>query len=195
MSNGAEMSYTLACHSSHIFKAIAPVAGTMFGSAWTDCEADPTPVLEIHGTNDNITLWEGDLNDNYWGPYPGTEEVIDYWVNNNECQSSEDILIPNSNTINHRFFDCIDNTEVWLYEVINGGHDWPAYSSQEIWSFFSLYLNISGDINQDNIINILDVIELIQYILESSYYEYADINEDSFVDILDVVQLVNMILN
>ena len=195
MSNGADMSYTLACEAGDIFKAIAPVAGTMFGSAWTDCEAEPTPVLEIHGTNDNVTLWEGDLNDNYWGPYPGTQEVIDYWVNNNECQSSEDILIPNSNTINHRYFDCIDNTEVWLYEVINGGHDWPAYSSREIWNFFSLYLNVSGDINQDNQINILDVIQLIQYILESSYYEYADINEDSSVDILDVVQLVNMILN
>jgi len=195
MSNGAEMSYMLACESSEVFKAIAPVAGTMFGTSWTSCSSDPIPILEIHGTNDGVTLWEGDLNDNYWGPYPGTEEVIDYWVEINSCLQNEDIPLPNTNTINHRNYNCIDNTEVWLYEVVGGGHDWPSYSSYEIWNFFSRFISVSGDINEDSITNILDVILLINLILENEFDALADMNMDAFVNVLDVVQLVNIILN
>ena len=58
----------------------------MFGESWTDCSNEPMPVLEIHGTNDNVTLWDGDYNDTYWGPYPGIEEVINFWVQNNDCE-------------------------------------------------------------------------------------------------------------
>ena len=198
MSNGAEMSYMLSCFSSENFKAIAPVAGTMFGESWTGCMSDPKPVLEIHGTNDNVTLWEGAPNDTYWGPYPGTEEVIDYWVDLNGCNSNENVLLPNYSTIKHRYYDCTDETEVWLYEVVNGGHDWPSYASQEIWSFFSQFINsIIGDLNVDGSTNILDVIILVNQILDptSMEVEGADINNDDNIDILDVVVLVNIILS
>ena len=197
MSNGAEMSYMLSCFSSEIFKAIAPVAGTMFGESWTDCSPEPKPVLEIHGANDNVTLWEGAPNDTYWGPYPGTEEVIDYWVNINGCNNNENLLLPNLNTIKHRYYDCTDGFEVWLYEVINGGHDWPSYASEEIWSFFANYIDLFiGDLNADENINILDIIILVNNILSPGdiQLEGADINNDSDVNILDIVALVNIIL-
>ena len=71
--------------------------------------AEPTPVLEIHGANDNVTLWDGAPNDTYWGPYPGIEEVIDYLVDLNGCNSNENLLLSNFNTIKHRYYDCIDN--------------------------------------------------------------------------------------
>ena len=196
MSNGAEMSYMLACFASDKFKAIAPVAGTMFGQSWENCNSEPKPVLEIHGTNDNVTLWDGDPNDTYWGPYPGTEDVINYWVELNNCSSNENSLLPNMNTIKHRYYDCIDDTEVWLYEVVNGGHDWPSYSSQEIWNFFNQYIEESNpDINLDGQVNVSDIVILVSMILGNiDATENADLNSDGNINVQDIVFLINIIL-
>ena len=56
-----------------------------------------------------------------------------------------------------------------------------------------------GDINQDFEVNIMDVVTLIDFILETSTpsdYEFiaSDINEDGRIDVLDVIALVNIIL-
>ena len=208
-SNGGDMSYMLACQANDIFRAIAPVAGCMMEGIYNTCASSPVPVLEIHGRDDNVTLWDGDMqNNDGWGAYYGTEEGIDFWVETNGCINSEDIFFPNTNTsdgshiINHRYFDCIDNAEVWLYEVVDGGHDWPGSSgnmdiesSEEIWNFFSFFLLLTGDVNQDNFINILDIILIINLILDNQFDLIADMNDDGIINILDVVQLVNIILN
>ena len=56
--------------------------------------------------------------------------------------------------------------------------------------------NISGDINLDGIINILDVIEIITLILENTAYNgLADLNSDGLINVMDVIQLVNIILS
>ena len=56
--------------------------------------------------------------------------------------------------------------------------------------------NIVGDLNLDDIINILDVIEMISLIVENSaYHELADLNNDGLVNVVDVIQLVNIILS
>lgn len=211
MSNGGDMSYMLACQAHEHFKAIAPVAGCMMESIYETCESTPIPVLEIHGTNDDVTLWEGDMeNNDGWGEYLSTLDGIDYWIETNECLESEDIELPNidfldgSYIIKHRYFNCFDDNEVILYEVVNGGHDWPgAYgnmdinSSNEIWNFFNQYTVNLGDVNQDNILNILDVIYLIDLILnnESQDCLICDLNGDGGINIIDVVSLVNIILN
>ena len=53
-----------------------------------------------------------------------------------------------------------------------------------------------GDVNQDGIVNILDIIMTINIVLEISDFNFlADINEDGTVDILDIVNLVNIILS
>jgi hypothetical protein len=51
-----------------------------------------------------------------------------------------------------------------------------------------------GDINDDQLINIQDIILTINLILANEHNEYADMNSDGIVNILDIVQLVNMIL-
>ena len=54
---------------------------------------------------------------------------------------------------------------------------------------------ILGDLNQDEILNILDIIIMVNIILEGDDYQLeADMNEDGFVNILDIVTLVDIIL-
>ena len=57
MSNGGEMSYMLACQASNVFRGVASVAGTMFESFYNSCDPLPIPVLEIHGTLDDVNWW------------------------------------------------------------------------------------------------------------------------------------------
>ncbi len=52
-----------------------------------------------------------------------------------------------------------------------------------------------GDINEDGILNVLDLVLIIGMILNNEYNLIADVNEDGIVNILDIVQLVNIILN
>ena len=53
-----------------------------------------------------------------------------------------------------------------------------------------------GDVNLDNVINILDVILIINIILGlDNLNNLADINIDGNIDVLDIVLLVNIILN
>ena len=107
-----------------------------------------------------------------------------------------------------------------LYYMPNDGSPYPrdfiidqggviAYSNNEIdteWMLSVIYdlLNTTnglvGDINQDNIINILDIIRLINFILGSEIPStdetmLSDLNQDEIINIRDVVMLVNLILN
>ena len=54
---------------------------------------------------------------------------------------------------------------------------------------------MSGDINNDEIVNILDIVQLANMILSEEYAENADLNSDGNVNILDIVQIVNIILS
>ena len=55
--------------------------------------------------------------------------------------------------------------------------------------------SILGDLNNDSIVNVLDVIVLINYILDPNGTNAGDINNDGNVNVLDVVYIVNIILN
>ena len=54
--------------------------------------------------------------------------------------------------------------------------------------------SIQGDINNDNIINVLDVIATVNFILTSGYDNSADLNDDSQINVLDVLLIVNIVL-
>ena len=56
-----------------------------------------------------------------------------------------------------------------------------------------------GDVNQDLVINILDVVAVVNGILDGNIsgieYYLADINEDGLINILDIINIVNIILD
>ena len=166
MSNGGDMSYLLACEASEIFRAIAPVAGCMMTWIYDSCTpANPMPVFEIHGTYDNITWWEGadEIFNDGWGPWESVDTTFNFWIQLNGCTDFTMDTLPDINTsdgsyvISHKNTNGVNNNEVWLYEVVNGGHDWPgAYgnmdinSSEEIWNFFTNFIDNSLGITNKN---------------------------------------------
>ena len=52
-----------------------------------------------------------------------------------------------------------------------------------------------GDLNQDIVINIQDVIIVINLILNGEFDLAADVNSDNTINVLDIIELVNIILS
>ena len=55
--------------------------------------------------------------------------------------------------------------------------------------------NPLGDMNNDGLLNVIDVVSVVNIILFSLYLDSADMNLDGVVNVLDVIQLLNIILN
>ncbi|MDP6853826.1 MAG: dockerin type I domain-containing protein, partial [Candidatus Marinimicrobia bacterium] len=53
---------------------------------------------------------------------------------------------------------------------------------------------VTGDVNNDSAINILDIVNVINLILSNQFDACADLNSDSSINILDIVLIVNLIL-
>ena len=54
---------------------------------------------------------------------------------------------------------------------------------------------ILGDINNDSILNILDIVSMITLILYGEYDFCVDVNSDGELNVIDVVIFVNIILS
>jgi polyhydroxybutyrate depolymerase len=155
-SAGGFLSHMLACKSSRCFAAIASVSGTMTDSVYNSCA--PTyhlPVLQIHGTSDNIVNFNGSLGNK------AATDVVDYWKNFNGCNAAPIITsLPNTNLLDFStvqlldYSPCLNDNLVQMLKVNGGGHQWPGTSnllgglgtinmdinaSAEIWKFFRSY--------------------------------------------------------
>ena len=106
--------------------------------------------------------------------------------------------------VTEKHINGINNNEVWLYKVVNGGHEWPGAwgnmdinAGEEVWNFFSQYLVIAdrGDINFDGSINIMDMLLISNNILNNESYNYlSDFNQDQNVNSLDIISVAQYIL-
>ena len=166
MSNGGDMSYLLACQASDVFRAIAPVAGCMMTWLYNSCApVNPVPVFEIHGTDDDVTWWDGadEINNDGYGPWESVDTTFNFWTQLNSCTEFIIDTLPDidmsdgSYVVSHKNTNGLNNNEVWLYEVVNGGHDWPGVwgnmdisTSEEIWNFFENFINNNLDIADNN---------------------------------------------
>ena len=212
MSNGGDMSYLLACEASTYFKAIAPIAGIMMGWLYDSCDPErPMPVLEVHGTNDNVSWWEGDLEDvDGWGPYVGVDAAIEFWKNVNECSVATLDTLPDINqgdgstVVTEIYTDCINDNEVWLYKVLNGGHDWPgAWGNMDInsselgWEFFDLFSMdyFIGDVDHDGKLNVIDILLITDNVIASEEFDFMlDHNGDGVIDLNDIYSVIAVVL-
>jgi len=54
---------------------------------------------------------------------------------------------------------------------------------------------ILGDINNDSLLDVLDIVSMINLILDGEYDECGDVNSDGDLNVLDVITFVNIILS
>ena len=138
ISNGAMMSYRLACEISEKITAIAPVAGAIPKDIIPQCSpSKPVSVLVISGTDDPLIPWDGgDVISPFLhkprGKVLSVSDSANYWVTHNNCSSTPDItwlpdIDPQDDTRIRRetYSGGDEETKVILYAIEGGGHTWP----------------------------------------------------------------------
>ncbi|MCX5784396.1 MAG: hypothetical protein NTX59_01775 [Elusimicrobia bacterium] len=138
ISNGAIMSFTLACGLSDKIAAIAPVAGAMSEKIFSSCApARPVSVLMINGTDDNLVHWGGG---DVTGPFGGRKlgraisvtGSFNFWAGKNRCakKGAQIFRINNDKKdgtgIEGTIYSCQDGVRTALYKINGGGHAWPG---------------------------------------------------------------------
>ena len=138
ISNGAKMSFRLACEIPDKIAAIAAVGGSMVDpvSVYTK-PSRPISVMVIHGTDDPLVLWNGGpirfpFSKRDFGRSIPVPDAVKFWVTQNQCKAEpvsteEADLDPNDGTRVHKeiYSGGADNTEVVFYKIQGGGHTWP----------------------------------------------------------------------
>ena len=142
-SNGGFMAHHMACKGLPGLRAVASLAGTSYVED-SGCDgAPPVSVLQIHGTVDNVILFEGDESDS--DPkgegerafYAGAQDMVMRWSQRAGCNWLEhpqpyatldlDQYVPGSETRAFRLESgCADgiNIELWMGE---GSSHSPGY--------------------------------------------------------------------
>jgi polyhydroxybutyrate depolymerase len=138
ISNGAMMSYRLACELSEKIAAIAPVAGNVPEDIVPQCSpSKPVSVLVISGTDDPLVPWDGGhvtgpFGSKKLGKVLSVNDSIHYWIDHNNCNSTPEVTWlpdtdPSDGTLVWRevYGQGNNGTEVILYGIKCGGHTWP----------------------------------------------------------------------
>ena len=107
----------------------------------------------------------------------------------------DDYYMPNDGSPYPRDF-IIDQNGIIQYANNEIDTEWMLYVLEELVGESNF---IEGDINLDGTVNILDIVVLVNFILDSqspsdSEFSSSDLNGDGFLNVLDIVQLVNIIL-
>lgn len=156
MSNGGEMCYLIGRRHPEVFSAIASITGLTM--KWVDDEVPmkaPVPFMQVHGTADKTSLWEGDINgEGGWGAYLPVRDGVARWVKMNECRYVIQRYLPPKKegartVVQHRWYGGVPAwpggpaCEVRLYEIRGGKHSWGLAdmdTCSEVWNFFRIYL-------------------------------------------------------
>jgi polyhydroxybutyrate depolymerase len=139
MSNGAIMSYRLACELSDKIAAIAPVAGNIPQNILMKCSPSrPVSVLAINGTKDPLVPFNGGdvtgpFGQKKLGKVLSVQESVRFWVKYNNCSATPVVTYePNRDTEDgtlvrkEAYTNGRNDTEVVLLIIENGGHTWPG---------------------------------------------------------------------
>ncbi len=107
----------------------------------------------------------------------------------------DDYYMPNDGSPYPRDF-IIDKEGIIQYANNEIDTEWMIYVLEELINDAPM---VQGDINVDGIVNILDIIYLVNFILNNQtptdiQFTSSDLNLDGLLNILDIVQLVNIIL-
>ena len=152
MSNGGDLAYVIALEHPEAFSAIASVAGLEFQWMSRELKAHgPVPFMEVHGTADKTSMWDGDpQGEGGWGPYLSVPVAVGNIVAACGCEYEKTTVLPRKDSrkpsrkvILHQWLGSPSGAEVRLYEVRGGKHSWHLAdldTCEEILKFFEQYL-------------------------------------------------------
>ena len=133
LSNGAFMSYRLACDSLPGLTAIVALAGSSFSDPARCASADPISILHVHGTGDDIVKIEGGSNPDLGeGTHPDARELARRWAERAGCDLSGAEKLPNldvdaradgdETAVTRYSSGCRDNLVVEFWEMESSPH-------------------------------------------------------------------------
>ncbi|SVD38173.1 uncharacterized protein METZ01_LOCUS391027, partial [marine metagenome] len=146
------------------------------------------------GDNPGTDHWQADVSDNdgeSWSALEYTTESNDSWIQKNFLLSQLGVTL--TNQVQFRFVaEDINNPE----DRGSGGSIIEAAIDDFTISTFETNNYQLGDVNLDSVVNILDIVIIVNYILGQTEFtplqeSLADMNGDGMINILDVIQLVN----
>jgi polyhydroxybutyrate depolymerase len=122
-SNGSAFTGFLACKPPYRFAAVAMVAAFIPTTCPVD-EAAPSIVV-VHGTDDAAVPYAGGTVAGSRIGYPATLDTLDAYAETYGCDPvTEDQ--PEADLERRRLTGCAHGSEVVLYTVVGGTHDWPT---------------------------------------------------------------------
>lgn len=142
-SNGGFMSYHVACKGLPGLRAVASLAGTSYVYDSSCQGAPPVSVLHVHGTADDVILFEGDELESdakaEHGPafYAGAHDMVARWSRRAGCDWAEhpqpsaavdlDKFVPGPETEVFRLASgCAEGIDIQLWMGVGSGHS-PGY--------------------------------------------------------------------
>lgn len=126
LSNGAGMSFQLACKLSDRIAAFGGVAGA-YTLSWENCQTErPVPAIIFHGTADPIVPFTGGPSRDFNVPFPDISEWVEQMAQKNGCESIPKIIPTREKISGYHFTNCDQNADVDYYIVDGGGHSWPG---------------------------------------------------------------------
>ncbi|TGL21745.1 poly(3-hydroxybutyrate) depolymerase [Leptospira yanagawae] len=129
MSNGAMMSYQLACSMTDEFLAITAVAGT---DNTIDCRpTKPISIFHIHAKNDDKVLFYGGAGSSFTDrtlitDFVSVPKTISKWVEFNGCNPKPNIVLNTEEVKCEEYSECKGGVKVKLCVTEDGGHSWPG---------------------------------------------------------------------
>jgi poly(3-hydroxybutyrate) depolymerase len=120
-SMGGYFSNTLGCARGNTLRAIAPVAG---GGPYVSCDNGKVAAWLMAASNDTVV-----------SPSAG-QASRDHWLRANGCSATTRPVGPSS-CVAYDGCDAAHPVQ-WCLES-TGGHNWPSYGGQAIWSFFKSF--------------------------------------------------------
>jgi polyhydroxybutyrate depolymerase len=145
ISNGAMMSYRVACEMSDQVAAIAAVEGALN----IDCHPSvPVSVLIFHGTADHLVPFNGGSTPFQIGGKRKDNSVayaVEFWVKRDGCSAPQHEETAEARI--DKYSECQLGTGVALYAIPGGHHMWPGLAisgnrvpaTDLIWSFFAAH--------------------------------------------------------
>jgi len=137
------------------------------------------------------------ISENGGTPLITYSDISGGWIGDGNINS--DPLFVDSENGNYTLQDSSPCIDAGITDIDNDGIDDITDffgSAPDMGAFEYIGVSIPGDLNNDSILNIIDIIALVNIVINNEPYNaQADLNNDSIINIIDVITLVNIIID